>query len=323
MSSSDELLYKGFTQSQVSSEGIISRLRFAKDNRVLTGVRVIDDVFGGILPNDIVLLGAKTGAGKTALASAIALNNTLSGKRVYMFALEAEPEEIEMRILYEMVVGKARAHDPRAKYNYKHWRLGRYKGLDTYLEDALNSVDHFKNFNIYYRKKEFGIDEFVKETMAIKDRADLIIVDHIHYFDLSGDNENRALSDAVKRIRDVALLTGVPIILLAHLRKSANVVYKLVPDIDDFMGSSDLTKVCTKAIIIAPRGNKKDSVDTLFYFPKFRGFSAPSRYLFSSPYDIYQNKYSEGYSVYDFKYNNVNFKFAENLVDGEELSWLG
>jgi replicative DNA helicase len=317
-------IYKGFQSGEITQKEITDKISFDTDNRIFTGVKLIDDVWGGILRNDIVLLGAKTGVGKTELAAQIALNNTLIGKSVYFFALEAEPEEIQMRILYSIMVEKAKNHNPRAKYNFKHWRLGRYKDLNSYYEGALKSVDYFKNFNIFYRTGDFGIDDFVRETMAVKEKADLIIVDHIHYFDMDGQNQNKELSDAIKKIRDIALLTGVPMIILAHLRKSANVQYKLVPDLDDFHGSSDLTKVCTKSLIISPGPTDGDRLaKTLFFFPKFRGFSQPSRYLFQCAYDIFQNRYLDTYTSYKFTYNNINFKFAENMVDTEEISWLG
>jgi replicative DNA helicase len=323
-SSDDRPIYPGFKSGEVSKQEIMDKITNDSHTRIFTGVRLIDDVWGGILKNDIVLLGAKTGVGKTELASQIALNNTLIDKNVYMFALEAEHNEIQMRILYSIMVEKAKIHNPRAKYNFKHWRLGKYRDLNSYYDDALEQVNHFKNFNIFYRSGDFGITEFVRETMAVKEKADLIIVDHIHYFDLDGKDQNKELSDAIKKIRDVALLTGVPMIVLAHLRKSANVQYKLVPDLDDFHGSSDLTKVCTKGLIISPGPTDGDRLaQTLFFFPKFRGFSQPSRFLFKADYDIYQNRYLDTYNIYNFKYNNISFKFAENLVDPEEISWLG
>lgn len=315
--------YNGFKSAKVSAKEIQDRLKHARDKAISTGIQVVDDVFGGILPNDIVLLGAKTGVGKTALASKVALHNTMLGKKIYMYALEAEPEEIQMRILYERLVSKARAFNPRKKYNFKHWRLGRYEDLNSYYEECLAELNNFENLFIYYRKQEFSIDDFIKLTMSVKHDADLIIIDHIHYFDLDGSDQNKALSDAIKKIRDISLLTGVPVVILAHLRKSQSNDFKLVPNLDDFHGSSDLSKVCTKGVILAPGHQKGDSTQTLFSFPKFRGFSTPSKFLFRCDYDIYLNQYESVYTIYKFRFNNTKFNFEENLVDPEELSWLG
>jgi hypothetical protein len=89
------------------------------------------------------------------------------------------------------------------------------------------------------------------------------------------------------------------------------------------MGSSDLSKVCTKGVILAPSNHSGDFMNTYFYFPKFRGFSTPSQYLFSCPYDVYSNSYLPSYTIASFKFNGKKFKFTEHLVDPEELSWLG
>ncbi len=49
------------------------------------------------------MLGAKTGIGKTALATITALHNCQQGKRVHYFALEAEEREIERRMKFQII----------------------------------------------------------------------------------------------------------------------------------------------------------------------------------------------------------------------------
>lgn len=325
MSSNKEfrLDYEGFRSAEISSDKITGKLLHAKNNAIFTGIKVMDDVFGGILPNDIILFGSKTGTGKTAMASEVALYNCIKNRRVYMYALEAEEDEIQMRIIFEKVAEKVKAFNPRRKINYKHWKLGRYEDLNHYYQDCLRELNDFENLFIYYRKKEFGIEQFVKTVMEVKEDADLIIIDHIHYFDLQGTNRNDALGDAIKKIRDISLLMGVPIIILAHLRKAQGSDFKLMPTIDDFHGSSDLTKICTKGVIMAPGKQQNDMSETLFHFPKFRGFSTPSRYLFKCDYNIYLNKYSPTYTIHKFRMNKRDFNFPDTLVDPAELTWLG
>ena len=67
------------------------------------GVSYLDDALLGILPNDLVLIGAPSGAGKTQLCVNIANANLAEGKRVHVFALEAEQDEWERRIKYQML----------------------------------------------------------------------------------------------------------------------------------------------------------------------------------------------------------------------------
>jgi replicative DNA helicase len=67
------------------------------------GVQFLDEAVGGIYSNDLVLYGAKTGIGKTQLATITAMANAANGKRVHFFALEAEQHEIERRIKYQIL----------------------------------------------------------------------------------------------------------------------------------------------------------------------------------------------------------------------------
>ena len=71
------------------SEGIKNereeRLKNAKEN-LSFGVPFLDDSLGGIYKNDLILFGAKTGIGKTQLATLVAKKNAGLNKRVHFFA---------------------------------------------------------------------------------------------------------------------------------------------------------------------------------------------------------------------------------------------
>ena len=67
-------------------------------------------------------------------------------------------------------------------------------------------------------------------------------------------NENRAVKNIVKRIRDVSLAIGVPVIVVAHLRKKDRIPRPLAPDLDDFHGASDITKI---AIALAEQRHRE------------------------------------------------------------------
>jgi hypothetical protein len=81
-----------------------------------------------------------------------------------------------------------------------------------------------------------------------------VVVDHLHYVDTKEGQENAQQKQAAQRMRDIALATGVPIILIVHLRKSTNGPRRdraLVPEIEDIHGSSDLGKIATTSLILA------------------------------------------------------------------------
>jgi replicative DNA helicase len=308
----------GFKKAGMTDPEVHALLKKNNERTLYTGVRVIDDVFGGIKSSDIVLVGAATGIGKTELMVSIALNVARQGKQVYMFALEAEEREIEMRILFKEI-----AKTSPKRLVYKKWYANHYKELD-YVK-AIEELN-LKNLHVYYRSKEFTVKDFSREVMLIKENADLIITDHVHYFDLQGENENRELSRTMKEIRDISLLTGVPNILVGHLRKenSYSGERRLVPEISDFHGSSDLSKICTKALILAQLKARGDLVPTVFHFPKFRQFGAVRNYVFVCPYDLTKNSYSDKYRMFYFKENSEDmFKTNPEEIDPSNVDWLG
>lgn len=264
------------------------------------GVTFLDEALGGIFPNDLIVLGAKTGLGKSQLATLIAQSNASQGRRVHMFALEAEEFEIERRIKYQMIAEKFFSLSPRPRFrlNYLDWYYGK---LDEELNEIESEIDRqggvYPTLNIYYRNGNFGIQEFERLFFAIKDQTDLVIIDHLHYFDLEDENENRAVKEIVKKIRDCALISGRPIILISHVRKSDKRAKQLIPDIEDFHGSSDIGKIATKAITIAPSLEPQAGAlrNTYFNVLKCRADGARTRAVAMLAFNLNRQRYENDY----------------------------
>jgi nucleoside-triphosphatase THEP1 len=309
-----------FKKANLTKDGLKKRLVDNTVGKIKLGIKVLDDVFGGLNRNDILLIGAKTGIGKSELVSEIAMTASGEGKSVHVFSLESEEKELEMRIAFKKI-----ALASKEKIFFKKWYNNEYPHLEHLYDLALNEINN-SNLYVYYRNNSFGILDFMRNVMLVRDKSNLIIVDHIHYFDFDGKNENKELSDAIKQIRDIALLTGIPIIIVAHLRKEMGQgkFQKLMPEIDDFFGSSDLSKVCTKAIMIGTRGSIDNNISkTFFHFPKFRQFGSVRNYLFACDYNLSTNEYSDNYEVFYFKNNSIEALNNLEKVPKDELKWLG
>jgi hypothetical protein len=234
--------------------------RVAQAGRLLSyGVEFLDDATGGIGPNDLVLVGAKSGAGKTQLVANIAGTNARAGKRVAMFALEAEPNEIERRLKYALL---ARAYQASHKgqhakmIDYASWRHGKLEQELGSFEAGANAMmqQQYSTLKTIYRQGgDYGVGELERDIVRLAPEVDLIILDHLHYVDLDGDNENAAMKAVVKKLRDLALMLGKPIVVVAHMRKSfSSKNAPLLPSLEDFHGSSDIIKIATTAIILGP-----------------------------------------------------------------------
>lgn len=278
------------------------------------GVAFLDDSLGGIYPNDLLLVGAKTGFGKSQLAMLVTRFNASQGKRVHFFALEAEEYEIERRLKYQSIADHffADPNRPRIQLNYMDWYYGKLDKPLAYLEEKVDA-DKYPGLNVYYRSHEFMAKDFERLFLGIKDQTDLVVIDHLHYFDLDDENENRAIKTLVKKIRDTALITGKPVILIAHVRKSDKRAKQLIPDIEDFHGSSDIGKIATKAITIAPCYDKMASGmrGTYMQVLKCRVDGARTNATALCGYNFKTQRYESDYFLGNLSSDGTEFKAFE------------
>ena len=255
----------GFLTSLPSDQ----RLEGERDVRRANGIEMrfghpyLDDALVGIANSDLVLVGADTGAGKTDFCCNIAITNLMLGKRVSYIALEAHEREIEQRILYR-TISNCCTKIGHAVPRYTEWMNGDKVNLPNGLyEQALEYVtNNLENFSVFYRASSFGTGELKKVIGNDADSTDLFIIDHIHYVDIEDENENRGLKELTKTIRDLAIIERKPVIFVAHLRKR-NATKKSAPTIDDFYGSSDISKIATRCIMLSPAHSvSSDDINT-------------------------------------------------------------
>jgi hypothetical protein len=240
-------------------------------------VQFLDDILRDILPHDLILLGAETGAGKTELARLISSRSAESGRHVFYFALEAEDREIERRDKFAILCGlMKRDRAPLGGMNYPDWYRGRCDGAIGNLDREADEIiaERRKTLHTYYRGSKFGSEDIKRLFMSIQSQADLIVLDHLHYVDIEDDNENRGFKSTIKMIRDVALGIGKPVIVIAHLRKQDARFRSIVPRMEDFHGSSDIGKIVTHAVLLAPArcvpSTDPDKSNTFMSVPKDR-----------------------------------------------------
>lgn len=268
------------------------------------GVKFLDEALGGITRRDLILVGAKTGAGKTQLALNVAIANCRAGRKVHYFALEAEDREMERRMKFQVL---ATAYYKRAvshkRLRYIDWYNGVTDGvLDIFEERADQEVaEMLKNLSTYYRVDGFTGADFAKHLETIREETDLVVLDHFHYVDSDDDNENRGHKALVKLIRDCALRADRPVLVVGHVRKSDPRNAPLVPTEEAFHGSSDIVKIATKAIMIAPdyetQTGDPSKWATYVQIAKCRQDSSLTRYVGRLIYDTRTDRYEPEYSL--------------------------
>lgn len=275
-------------------------------------VEFLNDYLGGIKPYDLCLLGARSGEGKTALATMIAEMSARSGKRVKYFALEADPNEIERRIKYRIAAkrffdDRAAGKQVQGRISYRDWVLSRapgwFAGYETLAEEDMRA--NLRTLETFYRGTDFTHEHLANMILGEKGSTDLFVVDHLHYIDTPRDarSENEAMKALVKSMRDTALESGVPVICVAHLRKSTGDDSRLlVPSLEQFHGSSDITKIATQVLTMSRGSVEKDAGTgrllgmTYMKIAKDRTMGAP-HVIARMSYDINAARYASGYEM--------------------------
>lgn len=243
--------FLGFKKSSDRLENEKSSRADLVKNMMSFGNAYLDRALSGILQNDLIIVGAPTGSGKTDFVTSVARHNALQGKRVYFFALEAYPEEIERRVKYQAISERYYADKNTSPISFQDWLVGE---VDLARYESNISFSELDNLFTYYGDSEFKMKHLIAAYNALADKADLIILDHLHYIDFDEESSLAEMKLLLKSIKKMADITRIPCIAVSHLRKRDSNAKKDIPELDDFHGSSDITKIATKTIILQSAG---------------------------------------------------------------------
>ena len=172
-----------------------------------TGIKSMDDLTLGMTPGEVIVISGPTSCGKTQLTTHIAYNVARAGHKVLFVTMEMTHPQMTERFM-----GAAKSDDQE---------LSLVRGMIKYQKEYdLPSTDI--NYLIERAKRE-GVE--------------LVVIDHLHYFAGSNDN-NRAqeIGDIVKDFKQAAVTHEVPVILITHIRKLATMKSK--PTGNDLRDSS-------------------------------------------------------------------------------------
>ena len=249
------------------------------------GITALDDPLLAIAQNELVVIGADTGMGKTEMVLHIARHNAQNGKKVAIFCLEGGHLEAMQRMKFKDICElyfKQRTDNEYIDMDYRKWM---FNELDKQRLIVLSSQvyqeyqEKYKNnLFLFPIKTDFTLDNFISGLLDFHTLApdkknpfmigsnfaiDLVIIDHLQYFSLDkDDNEITEITKILRTVKDLVDKSNFPIILVSHLRKKGK--DRGLPGVDDFYGSSNIPKIATTAITIAPDTKNDDLHNGIF-----------------------------------------------------------
>ena len=276
---------------------------FQNNQKVGTfGIKYLDDKLRGILKADLILIGARSGAGKSTIADMIAQHNAQEGRKVHIFSLENFNDDAfvtKAYYEYKKITGEW-------NLNLRDFACGNFDMKTNALIEAEKYAEKcFENVGITSRQKGYDVKKLKDDIIrVVKDEGiELLIIDHLDYVDKNNPNENdnSHITDLMKTIRELQDEFKVAVVAISHLRKNIGRDLPIIPSVDEFIGSSNKVKESTAVIMVAPddeenENNQSQQKVTWFSIKKLRMGGIPNscgKLLFDRTTGKYLDNYEE------------------------------
>lgn len=155
-----------------------------------TGFSNIDRLTLGLVGGELIIIAGQTSRGKTLLSMNIANNVAKTGRIVLFVTLEMTHVELTSRYMY----------------------LNGGESKD-FIEVSTNTLFQ-KNDELGWKDVD-GLIRNAKEELG----ADLVVVDHLHYFTRETEKASEDLGRITKEFKKNAIRHNIPILLVSHVRK--------------------------------------------------------------------------------------------------------
>ena len=182
---------------------------------VTTGFTELNKMTGGWQKSDLVILAARPGMGKTALALSLARNAALDQRGVAIFSLEMGNTQLVQRLLAM-----------ECEIHNEHIRKGT---LDEKMWDQLNAgVERLAELPIYIDDTPgINIYELRAKCRRLKNNHDisLIVIDYLQLMTVgagssSKGNREQEISTISRALKGLAKELNVPVIALSQLSRN-------------------------------------------------------------------------------------------------------
>lgn len=207
---------------------------------VTTGMRTLDDLTGGWQRSDLILIGARPAAGKTALMLNMVLSAARSGKSVGIISAEQPAQQLAQRLIsLTGLVPAWKLRNPR-RLSDDEWRAiatatAILQKMTVHIFDA-SSPDLA---SVRVATKGFG--------------ADVIFVDYVQRLKGRGEAIYDRVSFIAQGLKELARDTDMPVVALAQINRAGVGTAKM----EHLKGSGDLEQEADIVLLL----ERKDNAD--------------------------------------------------------------
>jgi replicative DNA helicase len=178
---------------------------------ISTGFRDLDKMLAGLHPTNLIIIAARPGMGKSALALNMSQNVALNGNSVAIFSLEMSREEIVTRMLCA-----------KGRIDSQKLRTGNLNEGDfTKLSNAAGAL--YKQNIFVDDSPGLTVTEIRAKCRRLRRKPglDLVVVDYLQLMNGSGqENRQQEIAMISRSLKSLARELHVPIIALSQLNRA-------------------------------------------------------------------------------------------------------
>ena len=252
-------------------QDIEDRYNAKNEDKLFTGFYDLDKMTAGLHPEELTIIAARPGVGKTAYAIQMMLNMAKKGVKCLLVSREMSQMQLAKRILANiaMVDGqklrfcKSLTDDDWAKIGFAVSDICK---LPIELNDKLATIQEIR---AYCRE------------LKNKDSIDLLIVDYLQLCRSLKKTENRRqeIEDISRQLKEISLEFSMPVVALSQLSRES--VSAKEPELNHLRESGSLEQDADNVIFLhvpADTDETQDSFDIKVIVGKQR--NGPTGYIF-------------------------------------------
>jgi len=228
------------TSREIYAEMQSPKILVHKADIISTGFPEVDKVVGGIVPTSLVVVGARTGHGKSEVCKNIAVDAASKGKKVLFFDFENDSDEMLSRELKTALAMRAINIMKTDIKTFEFWE--KYKKFaDEAAQEFFEKIGD--NLRFYGKDDIPTIDQFLKILDTVE-KADLIVIDHLHYFSIDETQAQAVeLAKIMRKARMFTKIKRIPVVMASHAKEPIG--KERPPIASDLFGSSNIAKEAT------------------------------------------------------------------------------
>lgn len=218
------------------------------DYSLYTGLYDLDDMTCGLHNQELTIIGARPGVGKTTLALQIAENISRKNKNILFLSLEMSDTQIIQKMIAR--IG-----------NVQSYRMRRGTLEDSDWERIANTAEELSKlkFNTNSNIRNIQELEVLARKLKNKDKLDLLIIDYIQLLRNKEKFSSREqeVADISRRLKLLSLELDIPIIALCQLNRNAS---NSEPGLADLRESGSLEQDADNIIFLYKEDSESDEI---------------------------------------------------------------